>query len=105
MSNDNLQGAIRTQRVVRAWRDRPLEERAVANPAARRTGLAAVPSGQVVSMADQLARDIADIEKATAALRTAEPLLEAWPAESARADEPRKPLPVWLLIAGIWISA
>ena len=47
---------------------------------------------------DQLARDLAEIEAATAALRKAEPGLESW----TKAEEPAvapKPRPVWLLIS------
>jgi hypothetical protein len=51
---------------------------------------------------DQLARDIADIENATAALRRAEPALESW-------TEPQTPTvtkarPLWLLIGLLWLS-
>jgi hypothetical protein len=51
---------------------------------------------------DQLARDIADIEHASAALRQAEPALQSWtgrPAASAL-----KPRPLWLLIGVLWVS-
>ena len=56
---------------------------------------------------EQLARDIADIERATAALRRAQPGLEAWtePAADERsAGAMRKPRPVWLLIGLLWLS-
>jgi hypothetical protein len=51
---------------------------------------------------DQLARDLAAIEHATAALRKAEPALESWsnPPPQTR----RKPRPVWLLVGVLWIS-
>ena len=51
---------------------------------------------------EQLARDIADIERATAALRRAEPALQSWskPAMPALA----KPRPLWLLICVLWLS-
>jgi len=57
--------------------------------------------------ADQLERDLADIERAAAALRRAQPALEAW--SSPRADDrapvaTRKPRPVWLLIGLLWFS-
>jgi hypothetical protein len=52
---------------------------------------------------DQLARDVDEIERATAALRRGEPALESW-----TADPPvialRKPRPVWLLIGLLWLS-
>lgn len=57
--------------------------------------------------ADQLACDIAEIERATAALRKAEPALESW-SDNWSDDQPalaaRKPRPVWLLIGMVWLS-
>ena len=56
---------------------------------------------------DQLARDLADIERAAAALRRAQPALEAWssPRAGDRTAIPmRKARPVWLLIGLLWIS-
>ncbi len=53
----------------------------------------------------QLARAVAEIEKASAALRRSEPALEIWRPGSAPRRETRKYLSVWLLIGGIWISA
>jgi hypothetical protein len=51
---------------------------------------------------DQLARDIADIERAAAALRRAEPALQSW----SRPHMPTgaKPRPLWLLIGLLWLS-
>jgi hypothetical protein len=51
---------------------------------------------------DQLAREVADIETATAALRRAEPALESW--TKAPANTGGKPRPVWLLIGVLWLS-
>jgi hypothetical protein len=51
---------------------------------------------------DQLARDIAEIERAAAALRRAEPALESWTNTPLHASP--KPRPVWLLIAVLWFS-
>ena len=56
---------------------------------------------------DQLARDIAAIERATEVLRRAEPALDAWSQSppgnaSTTLGQPR---PVWLLIGVLWISA
>lgn len=60
---------------------------------------------------DQFARDIAEIERATAALRRAEPSLEMWSeaCQEARPDDAatlaiRKARPVWLLIGLLWLS-
>ena len=52
---------------------------------------------------DQLARDLAEIEAATAALRKAEPGLESWTKteESMVASKPRS---VWLLVGALWLS-
>jgi hypothetical protein len=69
----------------------------------------------VVGRADQLARDLAEIECATAALRKAEPELESWSETSPDSetwpdngseDPPamRKPHPVWLFIGLLWLS-
>ncbi len=57
--------------------------------------------------ANQMARDLADIERAAAALRRAQPALEAW--SSPRTDDRtpvamRKPRPVWLLVGLLWFS-
>jgi hypothetical protein len=54
---------------------------------------------------DQLARAVAEIESASAALRRSEPGLEAWRPGSAKRSAARKYLSVWILIGGIWISA
>ncbi len=51
---------------------------------------------------DQLARDIAAIERATAALRKAEPALESWSDPPPQASH--KPRPIWLLVGVLWIS-
>ncbi len=51
---------------------------------------------------DQLARDMAEIERAAAALRKAQPELESWTGPSTPAIG--KPRPVWLLIGALWIS-
>jgi len=51
---------------------------------------------------EQLAHDIADIERASLALRRAEPALESWTAPPApMLGQPR---PVWLIIGVVWIS-
>jgi hypothetical protein len=56
--------------------------------------------------ADQLARDFAEIERAIAALRKAEPGLEPW-AETSLEDplavSPSEPPSVWLLIGALWL--
>jgi hypothetical protein len=51
---------------------------------------------------DQFERDLAAIERASAALRRAEPALQSW-SESA-ATTMHQPRPVWLLIAVLWLA-
>jgi hypothetical protein len=56
---------------------------------------------------DQLARDMADIERAAAALRQAEPLEPGAP-ETESAGEPRAPHSIWPLICIVcivWLTA
>jgi hypothetical protein len=54
---------------------------------------------------NQLARAVAEIEKASAALRRSEPALEAGLPAPARSGTRKRYLSVWILIAGIWTSA
>src|SRR5262245_24222412 len=54
---------------------------------------------------DQLARAVAEIEQASAALRRSEPTLEVWLPEQATPSEARRHLSVWILVGGIWITA
>ena len=68
---------------------------------------AAAALADAPAQSDQLARDIADIERAAAALRKAEPDLEAWtepPTDERPAGVVRKTRPVWLLIGLLWLS-
>jgi hypothetical protein len=51
---------------------------------------------------EQLARDFAEIERAAAILRKAEPALESWTQAPATTGEQH---PVWLLIALLWFSS
>ena len=50
---------------------------------------------------EQLVREMAEIESATAALRKAEPALQTWTKAPASS---RKPRPVWLIIGALWLS-
>jgi hypothetical protein len=52
---------------------------------------------------EQLTRELADIEAATAALREGEPALESW-SKATAAPLMRKPRPVWLIIGVLWLS-
>ncbi len=61
----------------------------------------------VLRHTDQVARDIAEIERAITALRKAEPALENWSAASGDDPStvlPRKPRQVWLTIGVLWLS-
>ncbi len=51
---------------------------------------------------EHLEREIAAIERASAALRRAEPELESW--VNPPSATLRKPRPVWLLIGALWLS-
>ena len=53
---------------------------------------------------DALARAVAEIEIASAALRQSEPTLEPWQPNPEMHGEKRY-LPVWILIGAIWIAA
>ncbi len=52
---------------------------------------------------EQLAREFADIERASAALRLGEPALQSWTKPSVPAIV-KKPRPLWLLIGLLWLS-
>jgi hypothetical protein len=51
---------------------------------------------------EHLQREIAAIERATEALRKAEPGLESW--SDMPAPAVHKPRPIWLLIGVLWLS-
>ena len=78
----------------------PAQSEAALRPADERSTPEASALAQTVR--DQLAREVADIEAATATLRRAEPALESWTKEPA--DAAHKPRPVWLLIGVLWLS-
>ena len=71
----------------------------------RAANAAEVDDSGLLAAADRehLEREIAAIERASAALRRAEPELESWsnPPPSAGLAKPR---PVWLLIGTLWLS-
>src|SRR5262245_41357299 len=80
--------------------DSPVVPLEAASPAAPE--VSAQPGASID--ASDYARAIAEIEQASAALRRAEPGLEAWKPEAGAASEPRKSWPVWVLVGGIWVS-
>jgi hypothetical protein len=65
----------------------------------------AIPAPRAPLAPDQLARDMAEIEQAAAALRRAEPALQPRRAELDAMPEVRGVRSVWILIALIWLSA
>jgi hypothetical protein len=80
-----------------------LETRSFEPPRRRKSDTTAEASDMLMRFEqDQLAREYADIERASAALRLGEPDLRSWhrPAPPAA----RKPEPLWLLIGVLWIS-
>ena len=50
---------------------------------------------------DQFNRDIAAIERASVALRRAEPALRSWAEPAASLNSPH---PLWLIIGTLWVS-
>src|SRR5579863_5780877 len=52
---------------------------------------------------EQLAREFADIERASAALRLGEPALQSWTKPSVPVTA-KKARPLWLLIGILWLS-
>jgi hypothetical protein len=81
-----------------------LVESAKPEPTPRSGGLGAGRDGALVARFDneQLSRDFAEIEQATAALRRAVPALEAWTRPPVAAG---RPLSLWALIAFLWFSS
>jgi hypothetical protein len=69
----------------------------------RKAAAAADDSGLLAAVdRDHLEREIAAIERASAALRRAEPGLESW--TDMPAPTMHKPRPIWLLIGVLWLS-
>jgi len=66
---------------------------------------AAEPARFVPVAPDQLARDIAEIERAAAVLRRAEPALQPQVVGLPAAAEPRATRSIWLLVGVIWLTA
>jgi hypothetical protein len=67
---------------------------------------AAVPAAPFPPIApDQLARDIAEIERAATALRRAEPALEPRAPDPQAGSAPRTSRSIWPLVCVIWLTA
>jgi hypothetical protein len=88
-------------------RDRPeASSREPANAQPVTPSPAAASDEQVASLdPDQLARAVAEIEKASAVLREADPALEVWSPNAPTSSVKRKYWSIWLMIGGIWITA
>jgi hypothetical protein len=67
--------------------------------------VAVAPTSFAPVAPDQLARDMADIERAAAALRQAEPPLAPGVPATETAGEPRAPHSIWPLICIVWLTA
>jgi hypothetical protein len=66
---------------------------------------ATAPARLAPIVPNQLARDIAEIERAAAALRRAEPALEQRSAQPEASAEPRLSHSIWPLVCVIWLTA
>jgi hypothetical protein len=77
---------------------------AAAPPRRRATDRIAEDSGALTRFEqEQLARELADIERASAVLRLGEPALQTWTKPSVPVTA-KKPRPLWLLIGLLWLS-
>jgi hypothetical protein len=77
---------------------------AAAPPRRRVTDRIAKDSGALTRFEqEQLAREFADIERASAVLRLGEPALQSWTKPSFPVTA-KKPRPLWLLIGLLWLS-
>ncbi len=80
-----------------------IEPRSFEPPRRRATDRIAVDAGALTRFEqEQLARELADIERASAALRVGEPALQSWSKPPAPALPKSRPL--WLLIGALWLS-
>jgi len=72
----------------------------------REIALASAGDSRPLSAAEreQLDREIAAIERASAALRRGDPELETWTDTPVVAGAPHQPRPVWFLIGVLWLS-
>ena len=101
-------GAIRRLAAARRNTLRDVERGPTGAPApdaiAKPLTASAMAADTLITVLDEtkIARDIAEIEKAVAALRMSEPSLRAGTPEFAAVGEPRRLRSVWLLIGTIW---
>jgi hypothetical protein len=55
-------------------------------------------------ISEQVQRDFAEIETASAVLRHAQPDLEPWSPPTAEATRPNKPRSIWVVVGAVWVS-
>ena len=77
----------------------------IAHTIVLKPGAAILPAPFASTVPDQLARDIAEIERAAAALRRAEPALEPRAPEPQTGGEARTSRSIWPLVCVIWLTA
>jgi hypothetical protein len=94
LSSDASQGAVALEQI----RNIGPKQRALASAAADEAASTAPSAAE----RDQLARDIAAIERTAAELRKAEPALVSWVDPPTGSLQP--PRPIWLLIGMLWVS-
>jgi hypothetical protein len=86
--------------------DAARQETAMLGARQRITAAEAIPQEPIAAIdPEQLAQAVAEIEKASAALRRLEPALEVWLPEEIIHGETRRHRSVWILVGGIWITA
>jgi hypothetical protein len=66
---------------------------------------AGTPSTAAAIDPEQLARAVAEIEQAAAALRRSDPTLEAWTPDASACHPAPAHRSVWMLVGGLWLSA
>jgi hypothetical protein len=81
------------------------EDRSPSILGARSEPAATSPASFAPIAPDQLAHDIAEIERAAAALRRAEPALARGSPDPQAGREPRTPRSIWLVVGVIWLTA
>jgi hypothetical protein len=59
---------------------------------------------RILSSSERFEQHLAEIDRASALLRSALPDLEAWPSQAAENMSNTKPRPVWLVVSVLWIS-
>jgi hypothetical protein len=100
---NDLQDMI-AELVVEAHGYQPVKTQPTAVDSSEQTSSPTTVPAQPDTEPNQLARDIAEIERAVAALRKGEPDLEPWPTAAPAAPARRKPRSVWFFVGTIWIA-